>query len=363
MVFLILFLLIACAVCFLFRLKADGSFPGELDYTVTKYMKTILMLGVIIHHLAIFALDTDPSSVCFAFHKLFKVSGAYICAAFFFFSGYGLLYSISNKKDYLKRMHIRILSILIPYIIANVIYAGIHLNSICSSFEGESFIDLIQCFLSSIWRLESSGSTLVLFGWFIDQMILLYIIFWITNKHLTILKAIIVQTILCGLIIVMYKQAGWGGWRYDSLMAFMAGQIYCYAILSKRCPRCFRLCAFTLAICACAYTLLKLQYVPEPYILGSVLACPIVAIPFIISLTALKSKTIKIADFVSSFSLEAYLYQGVLFALCANLHTNTVAWSLCILLGSLLVGYVMHLVGVKALQLLLSKLPISLRVQ
>lgn len=363
MIFLILFLLIACAVCFLFRLKADGSFPGELDYTVAKYMKTILMLGVIIHHLAVFALDTDPSSVCFAFHKLFKVSGAYICAAFFFFSGYGLLYSISNKKDYLKRMHIRILSILIPYIIANIIYAGIHLNSICSSFEGESFTDLIQCFLSSIWHLESSGSTLVLFGWFIDQIILLYIIFWITNKHLTILKAIIVQIILCGLIIIMYKQAGWDGWRYNSLMAFIAGQIYCYAVLSKRFSRCFRLCAFILAICACAYTLLKLQYVPEPYILGSVLACPIVAIPFIISLTAFKSKTSKIADFVSSFSLEAYMYQGVLFALCANLRMNTLTWSLCILLGSLLLGYVMHLVGVKALQPLLSKSPISSRVQ
>lgn len=356
MTFLFLLIVLVGVPFFLFRKKGAGLLSGSLDFRVTRYAKGLLMLGVIMHHLSQ-RCSPDTCAPWEIIVNLFQGSGAFLCSAFFFFSGYGLVHSLMVKEGYLGTIPRRMASILIPYLIANVIYGSVYFLS-WEPLEGESLIGRIAACLTNIVYEEAHGSTLVKYAWFIDQILLLYLFFHISNKYLSPLKALFAQLILCMGFIMLIRHLGWGGWRYNSMLAFIFGQLYRYCLVV---PSLKRRCAYfilpVLALAACLYVAKACLGMNVPFM--GVLACPLCILPGIVILSFLEARPCKLADLLSSASFDIYMYQGICFLLSSYLCLETPSYCLCVLISSLVVGYLAHLMGYRASAFILNVPPIS----
>lgn len=130
-------------------------------------------------------------------------SFGYICVTIFFLlSAYGLKYSISNKKNYLKNfLRNRVLVIYIPFLIANILKQLIELDN------GINFLEIIG--LKNIS--------------FIGELIIFYIIFYIIYRNLNNKIADYVMvgiTIVISLVSYVLK-IGW----FVECLGFAAGII------------------------------------------------------------------------------------------------------------------------------------------
>lgn len=76
-------------------------------------LKGFAIVLVIIHHF-------EQSPLAFEALSFFKACGAIACSLFFFVSGYGLV--MSSKDKTLSYWRSRLLKVLIPFFLANVIY-------------------------------------------------------------------------------------------------------------------------------------------------------------------------------------------------------------------------------------------------
>jgi membrane-bound acyltransferase YfiQ involved in biofilm formation len=89
-------------------------------------------------------------------------------ALFFFYSGYGLMYSKRNKPDYMNNfLKQRFCSILIPYLIVVAIY------SVVKYFYADISI-------SYIFKSYFEGFPIANNSWFIVSILMLYFLFWLS---------------------------------------------------------------------------------------------------------------------------------------------------------------------------------------
>lgn len=97
--------------------------------------------------------------------------GTIAVGIFFFWSGYGLMYSYLNKENYLKGFVTkRILLVYVPFVFANAIFL------LCNFIEQEvySFIETVKYLL---------GIKLICgHAWYIQTIIILYILFYLSAK-------------------------------------------------------------------------------------------------------------------------------------------------------------------------------------
>lgn len=106
---LILFLLV---VCYKIQLNKNSEYFMNKEYTNT--LKGIMSIIVVLVHIPLQYSNKIQDAIG---------SFGYICVTMFFmFSAYGLMYSLDNKKDYLRNfLKNRLCVLLIPFFIANII--------------------------------------------------------------------------------------------------------------------------------------------------------------------------------------------------------------------------------------------------
>ena len=131
----------------------------------TKGLKGILAIGIILHHLSQEVTTGDVFTN-------FAYMGSYIVSMFFFLSGYGLYVQNSKSKTYLDNFfRKRLLKILVPFISIWMIYLIYRIGVNKESINFNYFI-----------KLFTVGKTVIYNGWFIDVIILIYILFYLSFK-------------------------------------------------------------------------------------------------------------------------------------------------------------------------------------
>lgn len=196
---------------FLYKIRIKGNQKDYLSKDYTIYLKGILALIVVFCHLQF-------NRVNFVGFKIFNYVGDFAVALFFFLSGYGLISQYLKKgdlylQDFLKK---RVLKIIIIYIFFIFIYSiYYYLNGTFMSF---SFI--VTYFLDK--------KLIVSHSWYIIDILLLYLLFYIFAKryktdYKKISLNILIFSILIGVTLILL---GFEECWYVSILSFYFGFIY-----------------------------------------------------------------------------------------------------------------------------------------
>lgn len=183
------------------------------DYLLKEQMvciKGMCSIVIMMHHIA----QKVTGGILFSF---FTYSGFLFLGIFFFISGYGLMLQYQKRKqEYLKSYWSgRIIKVLLPYLLANVVYY------IAFAINGITF----SC-KEMIFKI-CSGQTIG-FMWYIVCIILLYILFWCACKIAKDNKKLFMSIIYIGCIgyciacICLKTQFT----RYIAVAAFVLGISY-----------------------------------------------------------------------------------------------------------------------------------------
>lgn len=175
---------------------------NALPYKRLCYIKIIAAIVVVISHLV---KDYNLG----IFNQLFDF-GTYSVALFFFLSGYGLMYSLQNKENYLNNfLKKRIPKVAIPYLISTIVW--IIISSIIYPQK--------ELFLLKIF----SYYPILPYGWYFVILIYLYLIFYVSYKYCKN----IIPTILCISTYYVYCYTiNAGEWVYTTTPCFIAGILY-----------------------------------------------------------------------------------------------------------------------------------------
>ena len=284
-------------------------------------------IAIILHHLTqqITVYGQRPKGPV----TLFNYIGYLFTAVFFFFSGYGLIFSVGSKPDYLKTfLRRRLPSVLVPFWIINTF--GVILTCIFSSRK-LSAVEIVS---------DITGITLINGnGWFIIEIVLLYLIFFVLFRFIK--NRDVATALLClatvGVIIFSFCQGHdpdgskttWfkGEWWYNSTITFAFGVLF--ARIKDRFTACtikyysamapvFSVLSVA-AIAASVYAQKHLGYYHEPVhggVRDAVITLIIQSMSCIILIMLMLILNMKIAignkalRFISSMSLELFLIHG-----------------------------------------------------
>ena len=180
----------------------------DVDYLSnksTKSLKGLLALLIIFHHISQKVTTGENFSN-------FEYMGRYIVALFFFLSGYGLYFQYSNNANYMKNfLRKRLVRIFIPFYVFIVIYV------IYRATLGE--VINVDFFLS-FWK---DHNNIIYNGWFINSIIVLYVIFYISFVRNNSKTSFYTLTVLTLVYIFWKVYQDHGDWEYVSMMAFLLG--------------------------------------------------------------------------------------------------------------------------------------------
>lgn len=201
-------LLLLAFVIFMIAWKVRFANKGEffenyLSVDETGSIKGMCAVFVLLSHLCTYFADD------FNAFFLFKYVGAIMVGGFFFVSGYGLEYSMLNKKDYLKGFFIkRFLPLLLTYYVINVFYIY------ASHMDKVAIIKSLFGYNPNLWFVMAIG--------------IFYISFYLCNKLFKGIASVVAMMVfIVGYILVM-RLKGFGDWWYNSCMAFALGIWWCY---------------------------------------------------------------------------------------------------------------------------------------
>lgn len=314
-------------------------------------VKYIAALLVVNGHIFLFSFD----------HTLWTKEmnlGAQCVALFFFFSGYGLMFSYQSKGDaYLKGfVHKRLGRILLPLITAYALYIPIYWFRVGP-------IDPI-----TILRSLYSPDPFLKFSWYVSEIIILYLLFYACFRFPFSLrkKALLLSTATITMMVMFYVLLGLDIFFICSTPCFILVlwyQLYENKIACVAKPKQLILSAFVLAATLFFFRLdWACQLVPvltmSRFVFSSLFLVNIaVVMAVIIILRNLKYQYIsQLLSCKSNLSIinssyELYLCQICGFKLVGMLNPSPTLYYVCVMLACILIGYIMYLVN-----LLISKM-------
>lgn len=186
--------------------------PMNDDYLGVKTtlgLKGFLALGIIFHHLSQWVTTGSEFSN-------FAYMGTYIVSIFFFLSGYGLYYQNEHKPNYMSGfLYKRLSRIFVPFLFISLIYLVYRVAN-GQVIDIEYFINLFV-----------KGSTIIINGWFVNIIILMYLLFYVSFKLFKKSEvAIFINLLLIlGYIFIAIK-LNYGFWWYNSSLPFAVGLLW-----------------------------------------------------------------------------------------------------------------------------------------
>ncbi len=298
-------------------------------------LKAIFALAIVVSHLFAyrkFGLNFGIGPIITAFGYL-SVSG------FLFFSGYGLTVSYINKgNDYFNGyIRKRFLPVYITNVILIVLY-GIFRIAIGHKL---SAIQIVQSFFI--------GGTIVKYGWYIQMILLFYVIYLLAFKKSLISNGIIKLSgliLLFCIVCAIFKMAQ--TW-YESSFAFVLGAVWAtnkakIDLLFNNIKNYIIGVVFLLVTFAICFVL------GNAGILPSIIRIPVkmVSAVLFVSLMLLLIMKIRIKfkpiEFLGNYFFEIYIFQGfiiVFFNEVLVINNILICYLVCIIC-SILVAMIMH---------------------
>lgn len=323
---------IALLVIYIFgcEISKGGSFNEDcLSKKQSKMMQAIVCLFVVLHHLTqeisgYGDLYRGPVTILSSMGILFT-------SIFFFFSGYGLIVSVKSNNEYLDNfLKHRFSTVLVPFITANVIAVLIRIFYVKMPMTP---MQIAQC-VSGYVLINGNG-------WYIVEIVFIYLAFYIIFKTVKNKRAaIILLCVFVGLLIYTGYSNGhdfstlgnhWfkGEWWYNSTIVFIQGVLFAclkdrITALAKKYYRLllpahlvlFVLCFYVEEIIRKRYgyynNMMVTSYISSK--LATLIAQMILCIVFtnLVILVHMKVRTgNRILEFVSSISMEIFLIHGL----------------------------------------------------
>ena len=289
-------------------------------------LKAIFALAIMISHMFAyrkFGLAIGLGPIITAFGYL-SVSG------FLFFSGYGLTVSyISRGNTYFdKYLRKRVLPVYIINIVLIILYS---IFQIAIGYK-LSAIQILQSFFN--------GGTVVKYGWYIQMIILLYILYLVAFKKSSLSKGITKLSILILLFCISFAILKMNHTWYESSFAFVFGAVWAAKkadideFLNKTSKHYFCVLLLSLLTFAASFILGNAGFLPL------IVKIPIKMISTIafISLVMLFAMKIKVnykpIEFAGNYFFEVYILQGffiILFNEVLIISSNVIYYIACIL--------------------------------
>jgi len=332
--------------------KRGEFFENNFSAKETRALKGVFAIYVVFHHLCTYLADFFPSFFAFKYLGFLMVGG------FFLISGYGLMYGVINKENYLKGFFKkRILSVLIPYYIINLFY--IYANCITGTASKKYIV-------------------LSLFGfnlWYVMAIVILYIGFFLSFRLFDVKKGAVSITVFTFLYIavmlVLYKVyniSSLGFWWYNSCICFVVGIWYCRfkdkitGFIKNN--YIYVLSASFLGLVG-LYAYICLNYNADTLLLLTLeILCSVVFVLFVLTLTLKMQIGNPVLNICGDLSLELYLSHAIFISAFKGGITafgksiiidNNFLYMIAILVASFIFSYVIHYISAYILKLINKK--------
>lgn len=191
------------AILFIWGIKFSGFgnkyHEDYLDKDSTKCLAGLAVLFVILHHVSQRPAFQDVTQELWFFNDI----GFLVTSVFLFNSGYGLTISAKNNPNYIKTFaRKRILTVLIPFVISNIIFA------IYRYIYGAP---IMECILGALGLVAINPN-----GWFPITLLIMYLVFLFNQKHIKkdsvqIIIYILTTILLFSIFCVNGHYAWWSG--------------------------------------------------------------------------------------------------------------------------------------------------------
>ena len=308
----------------------------DVDYLSnksTKSLKGLLALFIIFHHISQKITTGENFSN-------FEYMGRYIVALFFFLSGYGLYFQYSNNATYMENfLKKRLVRIFIPFFIFIVIYV------IYRATLGE--VVNVDFFLS-FWK---DHSNIIYNGWFINSIIVLYVIFYVSlvRKDSKIAEY---KLVFLTLVYIFWKAyQNHGDWEYVSIMAFLLGvfwmknRVSIDKLLEKN--YFIFLVSFSILMYVFHYyeDIMKNIGITNKYVYYGIVGnlCTMVFVVYFLLLTNKLNFSNKYLDFLGDISFEIYMIHGLVMHYLGKFFVssgvNDVLYTIVVLFVSIVFAY------------------------
>lgn len=308
----------------------------DVDYLSnksTKSLKGLLALLIIFHHISQ-KITTGENFLNFEY------MGRYIVALFFFLSGYGLYFQYSNNPTYMENfLKKRLVRIFIPFFVFIVIYV------IYRATLGE---DINVAFFLSFWK---DHSNIIYNGWFINSIIVLYVIFYVSlvRKDSKIAEY---KLVFLTLVYIFWKAyQNHGDWEYVSIMAFLLGvfwtknRVSIDKLLEKN--YFIFLASFSILMYVFHYyeVIMKIIGITNKYVYYGIVGnlCTMVFVVYFLLLTNKLNFSNKYLDFLGDISFEIYMIHGLVMHYLGKFFVssdvNDVLYTIMVLFVSIVSAY------------------------
>ena len=207
-------------------MKKGTVSPEYMSISQTGMIKAAACMGVILHHLVqritgYGAYDKGPVTV-------FCYLGIVFTGLFFFFSGYGLITNVREREEYLRTFPARRLpAVLVPFWAVN----GLLVLLERYAHGNRSGVKETLCKISGVTLINGNG-------WFVIEITLLYLAFYILFRLIRQRDLALVLLCLFTLALIRFgflrghgttvDKSTWfrGEWWFNSTITFPAGMVY-----------------------------------------------------------------------------------------------------------------------------------------
>ena len=308
----------------------------DVDYLSnksTKSLKGILALLIIFHHVSQKITTGEVFSN-------FSYMGRYIVALFFFLSGYGLFFQYSNNATYMKNfLRKRLTRILIPFFVFIFIYV----------FYRATLGEVINMnfFLSFL----KEHNNIIYNGWFINNIIVLYIIFYISFVKKDSKPAFFKVVFLTLVYIFWEVYQSHGDWEYVSTMSFLLGMFWMKkrGVIDRLIERNYFIYLVSFSILVYIFqnyeVILKEIDVSNTYVYYGIagnLRTMVFVVYFLLLINRLNFSN-KYMDFLGGISFEIYMIHGLVMHYFSKFFVsselNDVIYTIVVLLVSIFSAY------------------------
>ena len=312
---------------------------GILSKNQTIILKGIMAICIVLHHLIVHYNSS------FYFLKPFKYIGFICVGLFFFISGYGLTVSMYTKKDYFKKFENRLNKVIIPFIIAIIIYTLYN----------------IILFYNTGYKCDQNIFFIVQNCWYVYEIIMLYILFFILYKNVNFKKAtIILSIILLFTLIIMYRNNISNTW-YKSTSAFIAGIIIAkYKKNIKEWIATKWLMKLTVLSLFLLISLLLGKFMQLGILEIFIYNCSVIlaTIVLLIILARIGDFKNKVMEYLGTISYEIYLYHGLFIDLFLKLNISDKIGTILIITFTIIFAFVINKINEKLLNIITNKVKI-----
>ena len=308
----------------------------DVDYLSnksTKSLKGLLALLIIFHHISQKITTGENFSN-------FEYMGRYIVALFFFLSGYGLYFQYSNNATYMENfLKKRLVRIFIPFFVFIVIYV------IYRATLGE--VVNVDFFLS-FWK---DHSNIIYNGWFINSIIVLYVIFYVSFVWKDS-KVAEYKLVFLTLVYIFWKAyQDHGDWEYVSIMAFLLGVFWMKNRVSidKFIEKNYFIFLVSFSILMYVFhhyeDIMKSIGITNKYVYYGIVGnlCTMIFVVYFLLLTNKLNFSNKYLDFIGDISFEIYMIHGLVMHYLGKFFVssgvNDVLYTIVVLFISIVFAY------------------------